>query len=259
MSLFAKTHMQSSGVAIALPDPSWNSLYRAGGAAALVAMALIILEMIGFIASGTLPTTVADWFALLQNNRLLGLVDLYLLEIIAWALFVPLFLALYKALRQANESYMAIAAALAFVGIADYIATNAAFNMLYLSDQYAAATTEAQRSLYLSAGEAIMAMSPAAGFNMGLLLVSAAGLIISVIMLRSNVFGKVTAYAGILANAVGIAYYVGLALPAAGDILLGASGLLFLLWIVPVGVRLWQLGGNVSPEVAGPKIPVRGV
>ncbi len=47
---------------------------------------------------------------------------------------------------------MAIAAALAFVGIADYIATNAAFNMLYLSDQYAVATTDAQRSLFSRQG-----------------------------------------------------------------------------------------------------------
>lgn len=248
MNLFGKTRVQSSGEAIAIFDPSWRSLYRAGGAAALIAAALVLVEVIGFIVSGPQPTTVAGWFTLLQGNRLLGLVDLYLLEIVAWALFVPMFLALYKALRQANESYLAIAMAIAFVGIADYIATNAAFNMLYLSDQYAAATTDAQRSLFLSAGQAMLAMSPAAGFNMGLLLVSAAGLIISVVMLRSNIFGKVTAYMGILANVFGLAYYIGLAVPAIGGILLGASGLLFLIWIVLVGVRLCQLGRGISIE-----------
>jgi hypothetical protein len=63
-------------------------------------------------------------------------------------------------------------------------------------------------------------MSPAAGFNMGLLLVSAAGLIVSLVMLRSHIFGKVTAYAGILANVVGLAYYIALAMPATGSILL---------------------------------------
>ncbi len=92
--------MQSPGATVALPDRSWGSLYRAGGVAALLAVALVLVEMIGFIASGTLPTTVEGWFTLLQDNRLLGLVDLYLLEIIAWALFVPMFLALYKALKQ---------------------------------------------------------------------------------------------------------------------------------------------------------------
>ena len=259
MSLSGKTGVQSSEAIVAPFDPSRVRLYQAGGAAAFVAVALVFVEMIGFIASSPLPTTVESWFTLLQDNRLMGLVDLYLLEIIAWALFVPMFLALYKALKHVNESYMAIAAVLAFVGIADYIATNAAFNMLYLSDQYAAATTDTQRSLFLSAGEAMMAMSPAAGFNMGLLLVSAAGLIVSLVMLRSGIFGKVTAYAGILANVVGIAYYVGLAVPATGGILLGASGLFFLLWIVLVGVRLCQLGRDVSTERASSKILVRGV
>ena len=190
MSYSNKTQMQSPGVAVNMPDSSRGSLYMAGGAAALIAAALVIVEMIGFIATGSLPTTVEGWFALLQDNRLLGLVDLYLLEIVAWALFVPMFLALYKALKKANESYMIIATALAFVGIADYIATNAAFNMLYLSDQYVAATTDAQRSLLLSAGQAVLAASPAAGFNMGLLLVSAAGLIVSVVMLRSTSSAK---------------------------------------------------------------------
>lgn len=249
MNVSGKTGVRPSGEAAVRVDPSWRSLYRAGGAAAFIAVALVLIEMIVFIASGPLPTTVSGWFNLLQGNRLLGLVDLYLLEIIAWALFVPMFLALYKALRAANESYLAIAIALAIIGIADYIATNAAFNMLYLSDQYAAATTEAQRSLLLSAGQAMLAMSPAAGYNMGLLLVSAAGLIISVMMLRGNIFSKVTAYIGILANVVGIVYYIGLVMPAIGDILLAASGLLFLVWIVLVGRRLWQLGRGVSMEV----------
>jgi hypothetical protein len=248
MSLFGKTHLQSPKRVVTIPNSPGGSLYRAGGAAALIAVALVLVEMIGFIASGPLPTTVDGWFTLLQDNRLLGLVDLYLLEIVAWVLFVPMFLALYKSLKNVNDSYLIIATALAFVGIADYIATNAAFNMLYLSDQFAAATTDAQRSLLLSAGQAVMATSPAAGYNMGLLLVSAAGLIISVVMLRSNVFGKATAYVGILANVIGLAYYFGLAVPALGDILLGASGLFFLAWIILVGVTLCQIGSVPQQE-----------
>jgi hypothetical protein len=48
-----------------------------------------------------------------------------------------MFLALYAALRRANKSYMAIAMTLGFVGIAVYFASNTAFSMLSLSDQYA--------------------------------------------------------------------------------------------------------------------------
>lgn len=41
------------------------------------------------------------------------------------------------------------------------------------------------------------------GIHTSLLLVTLAGLIISLVMLRSSIFGKITAYVGILANMFG--------------------------------------------------------
>ncbi len=190
-------------------DSRWKGLYRIGGAAALVVAMLLPIEIIVFIAY-PLPSTVIGYFTLFQSNRLIGLLDLYLLEIPVYALFVPMFLALYAALRRANESYMALATTLAIIGIAVFLATNNPFSMLSLSDQYAAATTDAQRSLFLAAGQAMLANTnqrAVEGFNMGLLLVSVAGLIVSAVMLRSNIFSKVTAYMGIFANAVSLAEY----------------------------------------------------
>ena len=98
---------------------------------------------ISLISGHTPPSTVIDWFTLLQNNRLLGLSLLNLFDIVDYALVGLMFLALYVALRRANGSYMAIATILGFVGIAVYFASNTAFSMLSLSDQYAAATTDA--------------------------------------------------------------------------------------------------------------------
>jgi hypothetical protein len=57
-----------------------------------------------------------------------------------------------------NGASIALAATFGFVGIAVYFASNQAFSMLSLSDQYAAATTDAQRSMLLSAGEALLAI-----------------------------------------------------------------------------------------------------
>ena len=74
--------------------------------------------------------------------------------------------------------------------------------MFYLSGQYAAAKTDAQRSLFMAAGQALFSVSIEHGTGpyMGLLLIAVAGLMASVVMLRNKTFGKVTAYAGILAN-----------------------------------------------------------
>jgi len=235
-------------------DSAWKGLYKVGGAAALIVTVLLTIEIIVFTAY-PLPSTVIGYFTLFQTNRLLGLLNLYLLEILAYALFVPMFLALYVALRRANESYMALATTLAIIGIAVFLATNNPFSMLSLSDQYAAATTDAQRSLFLAAGQAILANTnqrAVEGFNLGLLLVSVAGLIVSAVMLRSNIFSKVTAYVGILANAISLAEFFRLAfVPAAVLLLLiiaTASGLLLLIWYILIARSLFQLGQGVSKE-----------
>jgi hypothetical protein len=84
--------------------------------------------------------------------------------------------------------------------------------MLSLSDQYAAATTEAQRTMLLAAGQAMLAINrfsspgahPGAGGYMSLLLIAVAGLITSSVMLRSDVFNRATAYVGILASAISV-------------------------------------------------------
>ncbi len=233
-------------------DSAWKGLYKVGGAAALIVTVLLLIEIIVFTAY-PLPSTVIGYFTLFQSNRLLGLLDLYLLEILTYALFVPMFLAIYVALRRANESYMILATTLAIIGIAVFLATNNPFSMLSLSDQYAAATTDAQRSLFLAAGQAILANTnqrAVEGFNIGLLLVSVAGLIVSAVMLKSNIFSKVTAYVGILANAISLADYFRLAfVPAAVLLLLiivTASGILLLIWYILIARRLFQLGQGVS-------------
>jgi hypothetical protein len=70
-----------------------------------------------------------------------------LLLIVDQVLMVLVLLALCIALRRASQSFMAIALTAGLVGIAAYFASTTAFEMLSLSDQYAAATTEAQRSM----------------------------------------------------------------------------------------------------------------
>ncbi len=229
-------------------DSHWKGLYKVGGAAALIVAVLLPIEIIVMTAY-PLPSTVIGYFTLFQSNRLIGLLDLYLLEIPVYALFVPMFLALYAALRRANESYMALATTLAIIGITVFLATNNPFSMLSLSDQYAAATTDAQRSLFLAAGQAILANTnqrAVEGFNMGFLLVSVAGLIVSAVMLRSNIFSKVTAYVGILASALSLAEYFRLVfVPEAVLLLLFlalASCLLLLIWYILIARRLFQLG-----------------
>jgi len=225
-------------------DSSWKSLYRVGATAAVIMVVVFFPIQIIAFAMAPLPTTTIGWFTLLQNNRLLGLLDLDILYVADQALLIPIFLALYVALRRANKAYMALATILGIIGTTVYLATNNAFSMLYLSDQYAAATTDAQRSLFLAAGEAILAVSQGTGWYLFNILGAVAPLIVSAVMLRSNIFSKITAYLGILGNALGLAFFV----PAVGIFFLLISAFVLQIWLILIARRLYQLSKDVSKE-----------
>jgi hypothetical protein len=226
-------------------ESAWTPLYRIGAVAALIVVSFYVIQIIVFVVSPP-PNTVISYFTLLHRNALLGLLDLDLLSIVDYALFVPLFLALYIALRRVSPSFMVIATALSLIGIATYFASNTAFEMLSLSNQYAAATTDAQRSLLVASGQAMLAIYQGTAFYVSYVLLAVAPLIISVVMLRSNIFGKVTAVVGIVANTLALGLFV----PAIGVFLSLISVVALLIWYVLIAIKLFMLAQSASHQEA---------
>jgi hypothetical protein len=193
------------------------------------------------------PSSALDWFALLQDNGFLGLILLDLFDIVNYVLVGLMFFALYGALRGANKVAMTVAVAFDLVGVAVYLASNQAFAMLALSDRYAAAGNEAMQATFLAAGEALLAIHDPGGVHVSLLLVALAGLIASVVMLRSHVFGKATATIGVVANGLVVSYFVALPLvPAMAFLFPSASAPFRLLWYILIARRLFQLGRDAT-------------
>jgi hypothetical protein len=224
-------------------DSRWHWLYKVAGMSALVTAVLIVVQMIVFIIWPP-PSTAIDYFKLFQDNALLGYLALDLLYVIDNVLLIPILLALYAALRRTNESFMLIGAALGFVGIAALFASNPAANMHFLSGQYAAATTDAQRALMLSAGEAMLAVYYGTAYHISLILGSVALVIIPIVMLQSKIFSKATAYMGILANVLAFGFYV----PKIGIYILLFSVIFLLVWYILITRRLFQLERDMPKE-----------
>jgi hypothetical protein len=233
-------------------DSTWKSLYRVGGAAALIATVLFLSDVIVLTTGGSMLSSAQSWFTLFQNNKVAGLLQLFFTDLIGVALVAPIILALYAALRRSNAAYSALAAALAFIGIALVFATNTNYSLLYLSHQYATATTEVERSQLLAAAESALAAGTwGTGPLMAGFLLEGALVIISIIMLPGDIFGKGIAYLGILAHGLDLAHAVvflifipifntDVAL-AIGTPLLAIGGTLQLIWYPLVGRRLFQL------------------
>jgi hypothetical protein len=228
-------------------EPAFKSLYKLAGFAAFLVAVLTLGEVIGFIFYPQ-PDTISGWFMLFQSNWAIGLIDFWGLEVPMYIMFTLVFLALYVVLRKVNEGLMLIALTFALLGIGVFFATNNPFTMLSLSNQYATAATDVQRSTLLAAGQAVLANTgqrAVGGFNMGLFLVSVAGLIISSVMLRSDSFSRLTAYAGIVTFVLSLADYLRQALTTSVIItlLVVLPNVLFLvIWFVLVGRRLYRLG-----------------
>lgn len=221
-------------------DTAWSRLYTAGGVAALLGAAIVPLQMVVFVAWPP-PATgapVTEWFALLQDNALRGLLNLDLLYLVSWILLIPVLPALYAALRRSAPATMTVATAAGFVAIVVFCTSIVGVEMLSLSHGYAAATTDAGRTIYASAGQAMLARYQGTPFHVSLVLGAATFAAISVVMLRSPAFGNFTASLGIVGNALSLGVYV----PRIGIWLLSASVLPLFAWLLLVGLALLRMG-----------------
>ena len=187
---------------------SWKASYITGGVAALLAVIvfrrnwsaeLTVSDGFGiFSIPDPMPSSAFDWFTLLQKDPFVGLSLLNFFDLINFALVGLIFLALYGALRNVNRGVMVLATSIGLIGVAVYLASNQAWEMLSLSKQYAATNSEEQRSILLTAGDVLLATNnpeapyQATGIYVGLFLVLMAGLLISIVMLQSDIFGNLS-------------------------------------------------------------------
>lgn len=222
-------------------DSRWNWLYKIGGVAALISVVIIPISIVAYFVWPPFPD---DILVVIQEDRLAGLMSLDFLYLLSNFFAIPLFLVLYVTLKRVSESFSAIALALGFVGLLSLVPSRPILEMFAISDQYAAATTDAQRAIYLAAGEAVLALFHGTAFNVHYLLGSASLLISSFLMLRSDIFGKRTAYVGIVTNIVVFGLYV----PKIGVYISLLSVVGYLIWYILIARRLFQLGRGVSKE-----------
>jgi len=172
-----------------------------------------------------------------------------------------MYLALFAALKRINRNLMLVATCLAIIGITVFFASTTAFSVLALSDQFANTISEAEKSTLLAAGQALLAVNrfsspgahPGTGGFLSLLLIAVAGMLASLVMLKSAAFNRVTASVGIVASGLDLAYCFAFAfLPAIDSELLAvlfipAAGLFLMIWHILVGWRLLKLGKKTAP------------
>jgi len=216
----------------------WSSLYKLGGISSLLLVAIVIIQLIVFsIAPPPLGGTAIDWFILFQKNPILGLIHFEFLMILYVILCIPIILSLYTLLRRVDPTWTAIYLILSLLGVMCFIAARPAFEMLYLSNGYAAAETELQKATFLAAGEAKVATFHGTAFYINYILGSLTGLIISWVMLKTTLFSKATAYVRIVSSICDFGLFV----PTIGMFIAIFSMLFLVIWNIMIARRLFQL------------------
>jgi hypothetical protein len=121
--------------------------------------------------------------------------------------------------------------------------------LVYLSDNYMAATTDAQRAALATAAEWAIAVNnavSAAGIDPILTSCAIGVLVISFVMLK-GIFHKSVAYFGIITGALGIISALGIivrpiAVPPPLGIAYTVYSFFLVIWFVAVGLKLYRLG-----------------
>lgn len=237
---------------VILPDANDSvsrSLCKAGGIASFIFILYSLVTMVVLTFLGGQPSTAYEAFSMFRTNRILGLLRMDFLTVIFIPLYYLIFLGIFFALNGQKNAWSIIALFSVFIGVTLLLATPSVLSMMNLSDKYAAATNEIQKSQLISAGEAILAsdMWHGTGAVLGGVLIQFGALILSILMIPGKVFNKFTAYIGIVTHGLDFAHIFFLFIaPTVGVILVAMAGTLYLLWFPLIGARLIQIGKGVS-------------
>jgi len=184
---------------IGTKDAEWRTLFRISSVAAILMVVLIPIQIIIFSISMP-PETIEGWFELFRKSWLLGLIHLDFIYIIDNVLVAVIYLALYVILKKRNESLMAIAMLLGFLGIAAYFASNTSFEMLSLSRAFEKAAGDAERSMLMAAAQVMIETWRGTAFNTYYVLNGITLLLISKVMYGSGIFSNRTAVIGLISG-----------------------------------------------------------
>jgi len=218
----------------------WKPLYLTGSILALVYGIMVVIPLVVIFSTPQPPaqggTAILTYIASHKG--------IYLIELICFVgLSVPalgVFLAVSVSLKNINRNLAVLGGLTGVVSEIVALALESSpqslsAGLVYLSDQYAVATVEAQRAAFSVAAESFLASANAVS-SAGIL--TALGiLLLSIGMLRDQ-YGRWTAVLGIVTGAVGVVFE---AIRPQIGILYGVYGILLPTWFVVVGLRLLKL------------------
>jgi hypothetical protein len=227
-------------------DSGWRDVCRLGGLTAFVSLVCSLATIVVFATLGGPPETAEQTFTLLRDDRMVGLLRLELVSLVNVGVYYFTFFGLYAALRRTDAARATLATGLVFAGVTLWMASHSLTSLITLADRWTVAAPETQLQL-VAAGEALIAadMWHSTGAAFGGVLIECGALLLSVIMLRGNVFSRPTAWVGLVTHGLDLLQMLlGIFAPAVKVPIMAVAGPLYLVWFFLIGRRMLQLGST---------------
>lgn len=225
-------------------DSNTKWWFRVGGLSAIVVAILYLLIVALYVSvGGAIPSGAEEKLEFLGGHTAewWGIIAL---SVLTNFLYLPVAMSLYLALKEINRNAMLVGAGLIvlFTILENAVSWPNFASLVVLSDDYASATSDAQRAAILGAATYASSLVGSTIVAVYAILIPALGkLVIGLIMLRST-FGKVVAYLAVVAGILGIVSVVGPFIVDGLEQTIIIPSVLITIWLFWVGYRLYGLG-----------------
>jgi hypothetical protein len=235
--------MSAQNMTVNAVDPDGKWLHRVGGISAFVLGMAYIITIALYVPVGVPPSGAEARLAYLAGNTTVWWAILGL-SVLTDFLFVPVALSLYLALKGINRNAMLVATACVGLFVVLDLAvtwTNYAA-LITLSSNYAAATNDAQRAVFVAAAYYPSAILESSLIGVYSILILAIGILTAGIVMLKGVFSKSTAYLGLVSGILGIVAVVGPFFVSSLSVTIVIASVSTTVWVLFVGYRLYRLG-----------------
>lgn len=226
-----------------------SKLYKLGAYCSLSIILIYLIDLIVVVKYGiVINKNVTELFYIFHQNKIIGLLQSFSLDIIAAIIRIPLMIALFVALSNIQKSNLILLLSfiLGLIGITVYLSYNSVFSMLHLSDLYFSSTNPIEKQQYVTVGLSYLSSFNANGIQpfFAFTLFGVWGILICMVMFRSSDFGKLISIIGIVGFTLEQGPPMGL-YPEIWNkidpILIGLGGFLIMIWYLLIFIKLIKL------------------
>lgn len=226
----------------------WKLFYRIGAIAVFLAVITMLTEI--FLTSlpdgARVQLSIQEIYDMYDRNWFMAMRNMGLMNIIATSLMIPVFFALYGLHRETSQVLAGISLITGIISYVIFMSDNVSFAFLELARKYVAATTETEKTLLITAGEALFAKgaSHTPGTFPGFFTGEIAGILFSIVIIKGKQMRNIAGIIGIIAFTFLMMFEIVssfiISLWDFAMIFAMFGGIAAIIWYLIIGIGLWK-------------------